>query len=104
MDFIRFDMYDYVQKNLGASYSPFWIFGYDRYIEKTHEIIKEKQCIEAMITKLIYENAKKSNVEIECATVNEYAIHGEEIKNRLKKRNQEKRITARIYQFDRAQS
>ena len=46
INFIKMDMYEYINKGYVGSYSPFWIFGSKQYKENIDFIFKQKHIIE----------------------------------------------------------
>lgn len=45
-NFVKEDMYDYIDKGYAASYNPFWLFGSSRYKDNIDFIFKRKHVVE----------------------------------------------------------
>lgn len=63
-DFIKMDMYEYINKGYVGSYSPFWIFGSRKYKENIDFILSRKHIIEFDSVWINYMSIKENN-EIE---------------------------------------
>lgn len=60
-DFIKMDMYEYINKGYVGSYSPFWIFGSRKYKENIDYIFNRKHTIEFDSVWLNYMSLKDNN-------------------------------------------
>lgn len=59
VDFIKMDMYEYINKGYVGSYSPFWIFGSRKYKENIDFIFKQKHIMEFDSTWIHYLSIKE---------------------------------------------
>lgn len=65
IDFIKMDMYEYINKGYVGSYSPFWIFGSKKYKENIDFIFSRKHIIEFDSAWIHYLAIKESSQDVE---------------------------------------
>lgn len=53
-DFVKKDMYDYIDKGYAASYNPFWLFGSSRYKDNIDFIFQKKHVVEFNVVWIQY--------------------------------------------------
>lgn len=53
-DFVKKDMYDYIDKGYVASYNPFWLFGSSRYKDNIEFIFQKKHIVEFNVVWIQY--------------------------------------------------
>lgn len=63
VDFIKMDMYEYINKGYAGSYSPFWIFGSMKYKQNIDFIFSRKHTIEFDSAWIHYLSIKKKGTE-----------------------------------------
>ncbi len=66
-DFVKKDMYDYINKGYVASYNPFWLFGSSRYKDNIDFIFQRKHIVEFDIVwiQYLFLKAKNEGKEVE---------------------------------------
>ena len=66
-DFVKKDMYDYINKGYVASYNPFWLFGSSRYIDNIDFIFQRKHVVEFDVVwiQYLFLKAKDEGKEVE---------------------------------------
>lgn len=69
-NFVKEDMYDYINKGYVASYNPFWIFGSSRYKDNIDFIFQRKQVVEFYAIRIQYLFLKARNEGKEVAYIN----------------------------------
>lgn len=69
-NFVKEDMYDYINKGYVASYNPFWIFGSSRYKDNFDFIFQRKHVIEFDVIWIQYVFLKAKNEGKESAYIN----------------------------------
>ena len=60
-DFVKKDMYDYINKGYVASYNPFWLFGSSRYKDNIDFIFQRKHIVEFDVVWIQYLFLKAKN-------------------------------------------
>ena len=63
VDFIKMDMYEYINKGYVGSYSPFWIFGSMKYKQNIDFIFSRKHTIEFDSAWIHYLSIKERETE-----------------------------------------
>ena len=77
VNFIKMDMYEYINKGYAGSYSPFWIFGSMKYKQNIDFIFSRKHTVEFDSAWIHYQSIKER--ETEDIATNAGKVHGENI-------------------------